>query len=95
MGHHTAIVERDGSVVLPAEVQQTLGVQPGSTVDLESEAEGVWIPRRTSPRLSIAETRATIKKMQDLFAGADYSLEDDLMQMRKEEEEHSRRKFGC
>ena len=95
MGHLTAIVEPDGSLILPPEVQQTLGIAPGSEIDLELETEGVWIPRQSRPKLSPEEVTAIPRRMQDLFAGANYSLEDDLMQMRKEEEEHSRRKYGC
>jgi len=95
MGHLTAIVEPDGRFMLPREVQRTLGIVPGSTIDLTLEAEGVWISRQSRPKLSPDEVKAILKDMQDLFAGADYSLEDDLMQMRKEEEEHSLRKYGC
>jgi bifunctional DNA-binding transcriptional regulator/antitoxin component of YhaV-PrlF toxin-antitoxin module len=67
MRQHTAIFEPDGSLVLPPEVHQTLGISPGSAIDLKLEDDGVWIPRQSRPQLSPAQTKAIIKGMQDLF----------------------------
>lgn len=94
MEYQTA-TEENGSLVLPPEVQEELGIPPGTMVRLQVEDAGVRIVAQKRPKISKADAIDRIKAVQDLFAGADYSLEDDLIQMRKEEAEHSLRKYGC
>lgn len=95
MGYQ-AILEPDGSLVLPPEVQHELGIPLGSTVDLQVDKEGVRIAvHERRPRLTGGELTSRIQAIQAVFAGANYSLEDDLIKMRQEEAERSMRKYGC
>jgi bifunctional DNA-binding transcriptional regulator/antitoxin component of YhaV-PrlF toxin-antitoxin module len=87
-------VEIDGSLVLPADVQRELGIPPGASVRVAVESGNVRIIMENRLKLSKAEALDRIRSMQELFADADYSLEDDLIQSRKEEAEHSLRKWG-
>ena len=85
MASQVTIVEH-GHIPLTPEIQRALDIPDGTAVSLTVQQGSIIVkPVEHDP----------IKAMQDLFVGADYSLEDDLMQMRREEEEHSRRKYGC
>ncbi len=84
MAAHVTIVEH-GHILLTPEIQKALGMADGTSVSLSVERGKIIVrPLDHDP----------IKAMQDLFVGANYSLEDDLMEMRREEDEHQKRKYG-
>jgi bifunctional DNA-binding transcriptional regulator/antitoxin component of YhaV-PrlF toxin-antitoxin module len=86
--------------LLADDLDQPYGIcasNPGSTEDTlrdrREDEEHTQRPKR--PRLSPQESKDLILAMQETFKDAGYSLEDDLIQMRKEEAEYSLRKYGC
>jgi hypothetical protein len=84
MASQVTVIER-GHVPLTPEIQQSLGIPDGTQVSLTIKQGSIIVtPLPHDP----------IRAMRELFAGAEYSLEDDLIQMRREEEEHSLRKLG-
>jgi bifunctional DNA-binding transcriptional regulator/antitoxin component of YhaV-PrlF toxin-antitoxin module len=85
MASQVTVIEH-GQLPLTREIQEALGMTDGSSVSLTIEDGRIIVePYADDP----------IRAMQDLFQGATYSLADELMEMRREEEEHSHRKYGC
>lgn len=88
-----AKVSENGQLVLPAQVQDALGLRSGTEVEIVLHDRYIEL-RQERPRLSKAELTESLKAMQAMFAGGP-SLEDELYKMRREEDEHQKRKFGC
>jgi bifunctional DNA-binding transcriptional regulator/antitoxin component of YhaV-PrlF toxin-antitoxin module len=87
-----AKVADDGRLVLPAQVQSALGIPSGAEVEIVLHDRYIEL-RQQRPAMSDEEFEASLTALQALCAGGP-SLEDDLYAMRREEEEHQRRKYG-
>lgn len=89
-------VRENGQLVLSPEAKIQLGVPNGGEIEVVSGDHSVELRRKREP-MSQAEIDRRIAEMQAAFKRlpGEPSLEDELYQMRREEEEHSRRKFGC
>jgi len=87
-----AKVDEQGQLVLPAQVQSALGIPSGTEVEIVLHDRYIELRQEREP-ISEAELEASLDALQALCAGGP-SLEDDLYAMRREEEEHHKRKFG-
>jgi len=78
-------LESTGSVPLPPEAVNAFGLRAGSKLTVTLKDGGILL----QPILT-----DDLDELCGIFASSP-GLEDDLFQMRREEEEHSNRKFGC
>jgi AbrB family looped-hinge helix DNA binding protein len=92
MERTVATVSENGQLVLPAQVLDALELPPGTEVEILLHDRQLEL-KRPRKRMSPEELEKSLEELHGIFAGGP-SLEDDLYQMRREEEEHFRRKFG-
>jgi len=88
-----ATISDNGELILPAAIPAALGLEAGTEVEVVLNHNIIELKKRRVP-LSVEEFNLRLREMQKTFAGGP-SLEDELYKMRREEEEHFRRKYGC
>ncbi len=76
----TATVGFDGELVLPPEVQRTLGIAPGSRVEIVVQGRHVEITRENAPSLT-GKAQKALENLHGIFAG-EPSLEDEYFRTR-------------
>lgn len=86
-----ARVNEDGQLVLPARVQNALGLPSGTEVEIVLHDRYIELREPRKP-LTDEEFEAELAALRGICAGGP-SLEDDLYQMRRDEEEHQKRKY--
>ena len=96
MEHSHSTVSESGQLVLSPEAKAALGVPSGGEIEVILRDQTVELRQKKKP-MSDEEIKRRIDELQTLFARqpGEPSLEDNLYRMRREEEEHSRRKYGC
>ncbi|WP_041596966.1 hypothetical protein [Granulicella tundricola] len=80
-----AVLSTNGELLLSSEMQESLGLHPGSRVAMSIQ-QGRLVLEPAADDL--------LEELQRTFAGGP-SLEDELYAMRREEREHEARKSGC
>ncbi|WP_396272278.1 AbrB/MazE/SpoVT family DNA-binding domain-containing protein [Granulicella arctica] len=81
MERQTAVVGLDGQLVLPAEVQKTLGISPGSRVEIVIHDRYVELVQQDRPPFNQIAARNAMRALQGSHAGQP-SLEDEYFQNR-------------
>jgi AbrB family looped-hinge helix DNA binding protein len=74
---HTQIGE-DGTLVIPAPFREAMGLEPGETMSIHMDEDGLHIQ---SVRQTIARAQAAVRS----FISADRSLSDELIAERRAE----------
>ena len=72
----TATVGFDGELVLPPEIQRTLGIAPGSRVEIVVQGRHVEITPRERPIIDRERAQKALENLHGIFAG-EPSLEDE------------------
>ncbi len=88
-----ATVDPNGQLTLPSEIPAALGLAAGTEVEIVTDGNCLTLSPRRVAR-SAQELNLLLDQLQEMFRGQP-SLEDELYEMRQEEEERSKRKFGC
>jgi AbrB family looped-hinge helix DNA binding protein len=88
-----ATVDPNGQLTLPSQIPAALGLSAGTEVEIVADGNCLTLSPRRVAR-SAAQLNRLLNQLQEMFRGQP-SLEDELYEMRREEEERSRRKFGC
>ena len=88
-----ATVDSDGRLTLPSQIPAALGLSAGTEVEIVTDGNCITLSPRRVAR-SAPDLNLLLNQLQEMFRGQP-SLEDELYEMRREEEERSRRKFGC
>ena len=91
-----ATVTESGQLVLDDESRMALGVPSGGEIEVVRKHDSIELKKKRQP-ISDEEFEQEIAALQALCARqpGEPSLEDELYESRREEEEHARRKYGC
>jgi AbrB family looped-hinge helix DNA binding protein len=79
---HHARLGSDGSVTIPAELREALGLKPGDSVDLEVKNRQLIV---SPPKLTIEEIQAVVARHYAAIGGEHRSLADELIAERRRE----------
>ncbi len=74
----TATVGYNGELVLPPEIQRTLGISPGAKVEIVVQGHHVEITPRECLSFDPERARKALETLQGMFAG-EPSLEDEYL----------------
>jgi bifunctional DNA-binding transcriptional regulator/antitoxin component of YhaV-PrlF toxin-antitoxin module len=91
-----ATVTETGQLILDKNTRDALGVPAGGEIEITCKDDTVELKRKRQP-ISDEEFKQRLAEIQAAFTRrpGEPSLEDDLYQSRREEEERSRRKYEC
>jgi AbrB family looped-hinge helix DNA binding protein len=76
MERQTATVDRNGQLLLPAEVQSALSILPGSRVEIIVHDKGIRLLLQDDRRLPEADAMRILGELRGMFAG-EPSIEDE------------------
>lgn len=77
----TATVGNDGQLILPAEVQRTLGIAPGSRVEIVVRGHQIEILPKERLPIDQQAARQAARELRGMYAGQP-SLEDEYFRDR-------------
>jgi AbrB family looped-hinge helix DNA binding protein len=88
-----ATVNSNGQLTLPSQIPTALGLSAGTEVEIVTHGNCLMLSPKRVAR-SAKELDLLLNQLQEMFRDQP-SLEEELYETRRQEEEHSRRKFRC